>query len=410
MAGILALSSGLKSNTLIRCLDISIPPNNPDLADLSQSILQTCIRNTEIAADTTGKHGEAIWGPIKKSVLVRQAKEAESLRQEQERVDIAKSPEGLAREYVYKLTPDRIIPVAEMTGRDLDRWLEAGKISRQPGFYAWEPGQLPREEWGTLVERAKAVRERLADEITRTEDDQNLARMLELNDSLEAVLDSGKGFTPPPRLLLPSQIIVNPSSGQNGHVGTANETGIGIGPAPVPAQSPSIARHRRHMRGTSLEISSPNFSIGDSDNDSDAEELDVGKLPSTPQPQIPGSRRRSGSYKKSRDDLRLEPTDPVELALREAVGDDEEATGSPVDRVGRAWIEEEGEVFRKGTKLGVLADDEELEEHGDISGEVLRQEVSTCWPSMCRRGMARCSLYRYWRRKWLGVRPDGSYW
>jgi len=41
-----------------------------------------------------------------------------------------------------------------------------------------------------------------------------------------------------------------------------------------------------------------------------------------------------------------------------------------VERASRAWVEEEGEIFRKGTKLGVVDDDEEE------SGEQLKQEVS----------------------------------
>jgi hypothetical protein len=50
-------------------------------------------------------------------------------------------------------------------------------------------------------------------------------------------------------------------------------------------------------------------------------------------------------------------------------------TASPVERASRAWVEEEGEIFRKGTRLGV-AEEEEVDEHQDVSGEELRQEVS----------------------------------
>lgn len=40
VAGIMALAVGLRSNTLLRCLDLSIPFNDSDLANLSQDILQ----------------------------------------------------------------------------------------------------------------------------------------------------------------------------------------------------------------------------------------------------------------------------------------------------------------------------------------------------------------------------------
>jgi protein phosphatase 1 regulatory subunit 37 len=52
------------------------------------------------------------------------------------------------------------------------------------------------------------------------------------------------------------------------------------------------------------------------------------------------------------------------------VGGSAEVGTSPVERASRAWVEEEGEIFRKGTKLGVVDDDEEE------SGEQLKQEVS----------------------------------
>ena len=104
------------------------------------------------------------------------------------------------------------------------------------------------------------------------------------------------------------------------------------------------------MRIPSLEISSPNFSIGDSDNDSDAEELDVGSFPSNQAPVgLPGV--------------------GVDEDLLSPGGSGEDGT-SPVERASRAWVEEEGEIFRKGTKLGVVDDDEEE------SGEQLKQEVS----------------------------------
>jgi protein phosphatase 1 regulatory subunit 37 len=158
-------------------------------------------------------------------------------------------------------------------------------------------------------------------------------------------------------------------------------SGLGMGQA-----SPMSTRHRRHMRGTSLEISSPNFSIGDSDGDSDAEEVDLlgdeaaapkrdsGRLPDTPHPARGNS--TSPAKRAGLSDLRLEAADEAEQALREA------AISSPVERVGKAWMEEEGEVFRKGARLNLgtgLGEDEE-EGGGEVdegmSGEVLRQEVS----------------------------------
>lgn len=49
IAGIMALAASIKLNHTLRCLDLSIPPNNAEFARLSQDILQSCVRNTEQA-------------------------------------------------------------------------------------------------------------------------------------------------------------------------------------------------------------------------------------------------------------------------------------------------------------------------------------------------------------------------
>lgn len=325
---------GLKSNTLIRCLDISIPPNDPELADLSQIILQACIRNTELAAANL-KEGrpEVIWAPIKKSALVRHVKEADEARAEKERVEMAQSPEGMAREYVYTLRPEDVVAVSRETARDLQTWFEAGRIAKHNGFHAWKPDQLPKDDLHPLLDRARVLRERLVDQIHETTDDSKLERLLTLNDQLTTHIDASKSFQHPPRLLLPSQII-------------SPET-------PHPPPNPIRGFHpRRHTRIPSHEISSPNFSIGDSDADSDAEELDVGKLPTS----------TSGTPNR------------VEAGSGVGLGMEDESVTSPVEKASRAWVEEEGEIFRKGTKLGV-AEEDEVEENGDMPGEVLKQEV-----------------------------------
>ncbi|CAD6570191.1 MAG: hypothetical protein TREMPRED_005644 [Tremellales sp. Tagirdzhanova-0007] len=107
------------------------------------------------------------------------------------------------------------------------------------------------------------------------------------------------------------------------------------------------------MRVPSHEISSPNFSIGDSDGDSDAEELDVGKFQS--------SSSSSSRISSSR------------IRTATGLGMDSESV-SPVEKTSRAWVEEEGEIFRKGTRLGV-AEEDEVEEKEDVPGELLKQEI-----------------------------------
>lgn len=467
LAGAIALSSGLKSNTTIRCLDVTVSPSDSDMADAGQAILQTCIRNTELAVATVTKSdssdvaharsADAIWLPIKRSALVRQAKEADEYRAEQARVNLALSTQGLAREYVYKLSPSRLVPAAERTGRDLEKWIEAGRIARRPGWTgAWQPGQLPKEEFDVLVERAKVLKERLVDEAQRIpeeeadgavskgiehEQDQPqqteelggmdlLIRIIELKESLEAVLDDTRGFTPPPRLLLPSQIVTAPTV-------APPTTSIGNGQPPMP-----MARHRRHVRGASLEISSPNFSIGDSDNDSDADaeevDMDMARLASSSSgnPAVPGlsklrthseigststttspARSKLGARAQSHQPPSTSTTEPkerlasIDTRLELPPGDETdavmaallEAANSPQEETERSkrWVEEEGEVFRKSTKLGVVqgqpggagpgndgADVQRSVSEGrldlgdSVSGDVLKQEVSIGTPRL----------------------------
>ncbi|ORX97699.1 RNI-like protein [Basidiobolus meristosporus CBS 931.73] len=47
IAGVLALSVSLRMNWSIVCLDVSVAPDDPELAELSRDILSTCIRNME---------------------------------------------------------------------------------------------------------------------------------------------------------------------------------------------------------------------------------------------------------------------------------------------------------------------------------------------------------------------------
>ena len=385
-AGIMAISVGLKANTLIRCVDLSIPPNAPELADLSQNILQSCIRNTELAAAKSDR-SELVWGPIKKSTLVKDVKRADDARAEAERLEQAVSPEGLAREYVYTLKPDHVRAVTKDTIRDLEKWYLAGKAASGTGFNAWEPGQLPQEDYLPLLERGKALQERMVEVIQTSADDQ-LEDLLSLNDTLATLVDRSKGFTPPPRLLLPSQVI------------SPNRS------LAAPSRSRSSSLARRHMRVSSLEISSPNFSIGDSDNDSDAEELDVGTLSSSTTPRPAVTRRTSGpkpvptpSPLDLSDTEAAEARPVVEVGIESSTPRPPEDVASPVERASRAWVEEEGEIFRKGTRLGVVDDEEENE----VSGEDLKQEVN----ASIFESRLKLMGFRFLMPKYLGAHPDG---
>ncbi|WWC85158.1 uncharacterized protein L201_000015 [Kwoniella dendrophila CBS 6074] len=422
-AGVLAISVGLKSNKLIRCLDISIQPNQPDLAELSQSILQSCIRNTEIAVSSTkSSHGqEIIWGPIKKSTLVKQVKEITELKKEKERFDLSQSPQGQAREYVYTLKPERVLSISEETLRDLQRWFEASKIYQKSKVsnsdVNWEPNTLlPKEDFSVLHERSKVLKERLIEQIQDPKTNPgSLESLLFLNDQLTNFIDAGKSFKPPPRLLLPSQIVTTSYDSSSASSLTSSQQNQRLpSSSSSPANSSNGRLHqnqyqqRRHMRISSTEISSPNFSIGDSDNDSDPEEIDEKSFTqSTPTKSstlastiTPKSNTSSKTYQNSGlglDSMRI-PSSMKEGLLEKqeneaspstgllpvrrgaSEGDDDDLLNdltSPTEKTSKAWVEEEGEIFRKGNKLGVIDDEDDTlgEEKDQVSGEELRKEI-----------------------------------
>ncbi|BEI85076.1 hypothetical protein CcaverHIS002_0504770 [Cutaneotrichosporon cavernicola] len=360
-AGLLALASGLKSNNVVRCLDVSIPPNDPNLAELSQSILQSCIRNTELAATAANESAKgkpargakaAIWGPIKKSALVRSVKEADEARAQRERETVVNSVEGQAREFVYRLKPEQLLPAAEETVRGLESWYAAGVNVRRGPHAAWEGTQMPKDDFRPLVERSRALSERIAttlaagEEVAAVADATHLERLLVLNDKLTTLVGNARGFMPPPpRILLP---------------------------------------------------------IGDSDAESDAEELDAATLAPTSRGILAQSMDkmradRRAAAKRPQPTISVvtngdkEAKDPEDVKHAERLVEAELAQGllsSPVDHVSRRWVEEEAEIFRRGTRLGVVDSDSEDEDgkkkaappalQGDtsgLSGEELRKEI-----------------------------------
>lgn len=373
---------------------------------------------------------------------MKDVKAAESARADKEREELAKSIEGKAREYAYTLKPERVLPVVQDTISAMERWYDAGEVWRtKKGFRdgsGWEPGQLPTIDFDVLYERAKALRERVVEqiqdygsetssstietEVGETESDR-LERLLSVNDELTSLLDRGVRFTPPPRVLLPSQI-VNPAFGTGSN--TSSNIGSGPGLTVNTSNNPATPLHRslrRHMRVTSLEISSPNFSIGDSDNDSDAEELEVVPMAGVSRSGSAGSSSRLAAVAGDASEqgvviddnpnpglgfmpaagpspaphCRLQPfvthqsgsgsvgevdlTDELSLAMME---ESYAHSHSPVEKASRAWVEEEGEIFRKGTKLGVVDDEgEEGEGVEGVSGEELKIEVRWGTSSFC---------------------------
>ncbi|KAG8935191.1 hypothetical protein FRC01_007424 [Tulasnella sp. 417] len=320
IAGVMALSVGLKMNETIRCLDVNVPPNDPEYARLSREILKCCVRNTERAAGEVGRfeHGGSslgsgdalglglgfgpsgarggVWGLIEKSELakvVKEEAEKERLSREQRQLGTLS---GKEKYDVWKKTPPEVIRAAKECSEDLQLLLG--------GILPADNGRKER-----LVERAQALASVIAEMVQVESDTDTLQELLSLNDEL-------LGFVKRIKTALESSLTLD----------MPNE----VDPSEV--LSPTKVDRK-------------------------------GKGRATPQDEEPPE--APFSFRPKEEDRLLEEDE-----------EGKESHPSPVER-SRKWIEEEGEVFRKGQVLLGPEEMGEVEE-GDgaqVSGEELRVEL-----------------------------------
>ncbi|KAG8957432.1 hypothetical protein FRC03_010147 [Tulasnella sp. 419] len=320
MAGVMALSVGLKMNTVIRCLDVNVPPNDSEMARLSREILKCCVRNTERVASgsnggtewITGGNSVAggsldllglglgsrggVWGLIEKSQLaksVKQVAEQERLGEEKKQLGSVGGKEKL---HVWKKTPEEVVASAKECREDL-RSLLAGVVPPNDGDRV------------RLLERAQALTGVIIEMVQVEKDPDVLQELLGLNDSLLSLVKKADAASQPLRLVMPN------------------------GNSPIAS------------------LDSPRIDY-------------KGKGKATPQDELPpdapfnssqGGKGESG-----------------------AIGEGEGVNPSPVVERSRMWVVEEGEIFRKGQLLLGPAEmgDEDAEEGGaDVTGDELRKEL-----------------------------------
>ncbi|TIB79236.1 hypothetical protein E3Q23_00342 [Wallemia mellicola] len=177
MSGLLALSVAVKMNESLRCLDISIPINDPEMARLSQDILQSCIRNTEAAQEKSGK-GKNLFGPIERSLLAKKLQEAEVQQTTAAVVAAAESPEGMARASVWNRTPSEVLLTSQEITKSFTGVFAKGD---RDGIHSYIDAR--QFEVQALKDR---LMELIAEGMVDTEDEMKLA--LSLNDDLEDLL------------------------------------------------------------------------------------------------------------------------------------------------------------------------------------------------------------------------------
>ncbi|OCH84554.1 RNI-like protein [Obba rivulosa] len=325
LAGVMALSSGLKANHTMRCLDLNIPPGDEEMARMCRDILNTCVRNTEEAEKKSQVDGEegasgrgqgkGVWGMIEESEL------AKFIRQgDQKKVDEDVPVEGL---HARSQDPADVGASTEQTETDLV--LQAHACKKQlEDFLAQTPSSstspaAPHVLPQAVAEKAKELKAALMSLIEVTTEPARLEALLALNDDLTNLLARA---TP--------------------RYGLGIQTDVANGAAEPVAN------------GHALSVESDM-----ADEEPLTPRVDKGKGRAEPEPEEP--------------EKVLSPT----FLITES--DDEDAQHSPDAEVAdlvsptdlsRRLVEEEGEVFRKGT---VLLGPEEME--GEYDGEELRREL-----------------------------------
>ncbi|EJT99501.1 hypothetical protein DACRYDRAFT_17203 [Dacryopinax primogenitus] len=346
-AGILALAAGMRSNMTLRCLDLSIPPNNEQAARCSRDILQACIRNTEKAG-----RGSELLG---KSAILHALQGSDP-----ELPTATKPPKDESEARPLKANEKERLKVVRLSEIEVVDCV----------------GEICRGERDVGADARQALLERL-EEMARAERvEGRLSQLLELMDGLEA---SAKMPAKARQKAVNGDARLGLGLGLNG-LSIASPSGSGSGSSPgegsgsgthTPVQSPGGSQ----TLSTSPSIAhalSPAFSItsGSDDEASDEEPLGAGVDPDAEELGRDIRPRLSVG-------VSFEGAGEAHNASRSSPVVTSPASGSrlpphsPVEERSKYWVEEEGEVFRRGHAL--LTEDE-MEEK-DVDGDELRKEL-----------------------------------
>ncbi|THH03300.1 hypothetical protein EW145_g6365 [Phellinidium pouzarii] len=350
LAGVMALSGGLKANHTMRCLDLNIPPDDEEFARMCRDILGTCVRNTEEAernshvAESGRGLGKGVWGMIEESEL------AKTFKKDGEK---------------------KAMHNAKECQTQLQKWNE------QYPFSPSEPSEGPAVE---LVDRSKAALLVLSDIIQTTTDPIRIEELLFLNDSITqalAVIDEArKGATP----------ITNGNSAYAASYPQASVDARTDHVVPSETEdawmTTQAAKLDTKLNGLRLHIPSQSEEtekIGegaDVEAEADADvEFGAPGTPGTPgTPRIDKGKGRAEPEpvvheKVLSPSFVLTDSDSEDEGRKAVFVSEPEEGPLPID-LSKVMVEEEGEVFRKGA---ILLGPEEMD--GEYDGEELRIEL-----------------------------------
>ena len=200
LAGVMALSSGLRGNHVMRCLDLSIPPDDEEMARyvtlrsvktskidllrrMCRDILNTCIRNTEEAErntqptsanSTTGRgQGKGVWGMIEESRLAKTFRKDEEKKAESRSLDSFLISGSSQNE-------DEVVLQAQRCRDQLQ------DLSARPAHSERSASETQTDL--ELIEQAKALLPALVEIIRACSDSARLDELLGLNDTLVSLI------------------------------------------------------------------------------------------------------------------------------------------------------------------------------------------------------------------------------
>ncbi|KAJ7454514.1 hypothetical protein FB451DRAFT_1518200, partial [Mycena latifolia] len=337
VAGVLALSKGLRANFVMRCLDLNIPPGDEECARMCRDILDACVRNTEEAERNAhggggsgggsgvqtpvgnGNGNGGVWNMIEESEL------AKSIRLDEEKKienDVVLRAHACAVQLEALLAPPS----------------PASPTAPAPGAALPSPTDV--------LGRARALTRELGKVIEETEDPARMEALLDINDTLTTLIARAP---PPGRPTLTLQ-------------------GLGLKWAP----GAPVAATAQENGGAGGESANGHvLEAGAEEEDAPTTpRVDKGKARAVPEPEEP-EKVLSPTLMLAEDEEDEDGEGRLHFSPVEEGDDDGETVlgTSPTNR-SRSWVEEEGEVFRKGT---VLLGPEEMD--GEYAGEDLRKEL-----------------------------------
>ncbi|KAG7440205.1 RNI-like protein [Guyanagaster necrorhizus] len=351
LAGVWALNKGLKSNHTMRCLDLDVPPGREEFAGCCREILGWCVRNTEEAdarrgevadrengaAEGVNGRNKGLWGLIEDSELARGIREGEERKIE---TDVVVRARSCVAQLQNLLNPAEPSPLStpHLTSPSLSATflLPSYLLSPSTASFTLSSRQSSTKPSASeIAARARALISELSQVIEEEGDEGRMEELLGIHDQLTSLLAK-----------VPSKPI---------GLGLVIPTTNGVGSVAVdtsPDGDPPTEEHTDEEE-VEEEIGTPRVDKGKGR----AEPVHEKVLSPTAAFLIAEDDGEDGEGPRF---------PPVEVRDEE---DSEGEKGKGTNR-SRIWVEEEGEVFRKGT---VLLGPEEME--GEYAGEELRKEL-----------------------------------